>query len=520
MPARDARFFPVRCRLARHRWRACAWVGLGLWLLAVTASSEAVAQGDSDRVTIGSKQFTENVILGHMASLLLEDAGLTARHRAELGGSRFLWEALRRGDIDLYPEYTGTLIEEILIGDEATPETLADVLATYDLRMTAPLGFNNTYALGMRPAQAEALGIDTISDLRDHPSLALAFSNEFMERGDGWPALQQAYGLPHQDVRGVDHDISYQGLRSGAADVIDLYSTDAEIDAYNLRVLRDDRDFFTEYRAVFVYRADLQERAPEAPAALEQLEGALSEARMMRLNRRSKIDGVHEAQVAASFLEEDLGLTGMASVGTAGLTTRVWQRTVEHGLLVLLSLLVAVLAALPLGVLAAKRRALGTGVLLLIGLTYTTPSLALLALMVPPLGLGFVPAAVALFIYSLLPIVWNTYTGLRDIPAPLVESAEALGLSATARLRLVELPLALPSIMAGVKVAAVINIGTATLGALIGAGGYGQPILTGIRRADISLILEGTVPAAVMTVGALLVLEGLEHLLTMHRPGR
>jgi len=519
MAARYTSFIPAGYRPMACRLYALGLVRVLLPLLLLVTPQVSAAQDNSETVTVGSKQFTENVILGHMATLLLEDAGLTARHRAELGGSRFLWEALRRGDIDLYPEYTGTLIEEILTGEEVTPETLPDVLATYDLRMTAPLGFNNTYALGMRPAQAEALGIETISDLRDHPSLQLAFSNEFMERGDGWPALRQAYRLPHQQVRGVDHDISYQGLRSGAADVIDLYSTDAEIDAYDLHVLEDDRNFFTEYRAVFVYRADLSSRIPEAPAALEQLEGAISERRMMTLNRRSKIDGAHEAQVAASFLAEDLELTGIASVGTAGLTARVWQRTVEHGLLVLLSLLVAVGAALPLGVLAAKQRTLGSGVLLLIGLTYTTPSLALLALMVPPLGLGFVPAAVALFIYSLLPIVWNTYTGLRDIPEPLLESAEALGLSAVAKLRLVELPLALPSIMAGVKVAAVINIGTATLGALIGAGGYGQPILTGIRRADISLILEGTVPAAVMTVVALLLLEGIERLMTTHRPG-
>lgn len=517
MLARDTPSIPAYCRAMARRLCMLALTSLPLLLLLLIAPQTSGAQNDSGLVTVGSKQFTENVILGHMATLLLEDAGLTARHRAELGGSRFLWEALRRGDIDLYPEYTGTLVEEILIGDEATPETLPDVLATYDLRMTAPLGFNNTYALGMRPEQADTLGIESISDLRQHPMLQFAFSNEFMQRGDGWPALQQAYNLPQQEVRGVDHDISYQGLRSGAADVIDLYSTDAEIDAYDLKVLEDDRDFFTAYKAVFVYRADLSERVPEAPTALEQLEGTISERRMMQLNRRSKIEGEHEARVAASFLSDDLGVEDIAAVGRAQLVDRVAQRTVEHGLLVALSLLVAVFAAIPLGVLAAKRRRLGSGVLLLIGLTYTTPSLALLALMVPPLGLGFVPAAVALFVYSLLPIVWNTYTGLRDIPKPLLESAEALGLSAVAKLRLVELPLALPSIMAGVKVAAVINIGTATLGALIGAGGYGQPILTGIRRADISLILEGTVPAAVMTVIALLLLEGIERLLTTQR---
>jgi len=484
---------------------------------AIAGPTQLAAQDADGTVTVGSKQFTENVILGHMATQLLEEAGLSARHRAELGGSRFLWEALRRGDIDLYPEYTGTLIEEILADQDVTRETLPEVLASYNVQMTAPLGFNNTYALGMRPAQAEALGIETISDLHDHRALRFAFSNEFMERGDGWPALRQAYNLPHQRVQGVDHDISYQGLLNDAADVIDLYTTDAEIDAYDLRILEDDRRFFTEYMAVFVYRSDLGAGGLDLEAALQPLEGALSEARMMQLNRRSKIDGEHEAQVAASFLSDDLGLTSITAVGTARLADRVTQRTVEHGLLVWWSLLAAVLAAVPLGILAAKRRMLGTGVLLVVGLTYTTPSLALLALMVPPLGLGFLPAAVALFIYSLLPIVWNTYTGLRDIPTPLRESAEALGLSSIAKLRHIELPLALPAIMAGIKVAAVINIGTATLGALIGAGGYGQPILTGIRRADLGLILEGTIPAAVMTVVVLGLLEALDRFLTARR---
>jgi osmoprotectant transport system permease protein len=178
--------------------------------------------------------------------------------------------------------------------------------------------------------------------------------------------------------------------------------------------------------------------------------------------------------------------------------------------LVGLSLGLAILFGVPLGVVAAKRRFLGPGVLIVVGVIYTIPALALLAMMVPPLGLGRVPAVTALTLYSLLPIVWTTYTGLKDISGPLRESADALGLSAPAKLWRVELPLAGRSILAGIKIAVIINIGAATLGALIGAGGYGQPILTGIRRANLGLILEGTVPAAVLTILALALLEGLE----------
>jgi osmoprotectant transport system permease protein len=430
-----------------------------------------------------------------------------------LGGSRFLWEALLRGDINVYPEYTGTLIQEILAGDNVTRDNLRDVLAQYDVRMTAPLGFNNTYALGMQEAQADALGIRTISDLRQHPDLRFGFSNEFMDRGDGWPTLQDAYNLPQTDVRGIDHDLSYRGLASDAVDVIDLYSTDAEIAAYNLRVLRDDQAFFPTYRAIYLYRADLAERAPDAIEVLRRLEGQIPEETMTRLNKRAKIDGESEAQVAASFLNETLDLSRQITVETESRTERLWLRTQEHVVLVGVSLLLAILAAIPLGVVAFKTGWIGQGLLLVVGITYTIPSLALLAMMVPPLGLGRVPAITALFLYSLLPIVWNTYTGLNDIPRPLTESALALGLSDSARLRLVELPLAARSILAGVKIAAVINVGTATLGALIGAGGYGQPILTGIRRADLGLILEGTVPAAVLTVALLALFEGIERAL-------
>jgi len=299
--------------------------------------------------------------------------------------------------------------------------------------------------------------------------------------------------------------LAYRGLANGSIDVIDLYSTDAEIEQYDLRVLDDTRGHFPEYQAVFLYRTDLP--AP-ARAQLQRMEGEIDAETMQGLNARAKIDQVDERQVAARFLNDRFGLSVVAETETR--TQRVVQRTREHLVLVGVSLGLAILFGIPLGVVAAKVRGLGGGVLLTVGLIYTIPSLALLAVMVPPLGLGRVPAVAALFLYSLLPIVWNTYTGLNDISGPLRESAEALGLSAVAKLWRVELPLSARSILAGLKIAAVINVGTATLGALIGAGGYGQPILTGIRRANLGLILEGTVPAAVLTVLVLALLEAVE----------
>ena len=469
------------------------------------------AHGDATGsvLTVGSKKFTENVTLGWMAAHLWETAGYDARHREQLGGSRFLWEALVRGDVDAYPEYTGTLVQEILSGTGVTRSTLRDTLAAYGVRMTEPLGFNNTYALGMRADHADSLGIRTIGDLREHPSLDLGFSNEFMERSDGWPSLQAAYDLP-QSAIGVDHDLAYRGLANGQLDVIDLYSTDAEIDAYDLRILEDTRNHFPDYKAVFLYRADLSERTPKAVSLLQKLEGAIPADTMQALNRQAAIDSVDEAKVAAGFVNRTVDTEREAVARSASVSDRVGQRTGEHLVLVGISLGLAILLGIPLGVIAAKVRVIGPGVLLLVGVIYTIPSLALLAVMVPPLGLGRVPAITALFLYSLLPIVWNTYTGLNDIARPLQESAEALGLSGWAKLVRVEVPMAARSILAGVKIAAVINVGTATLGALIGAGGYGQPILTGIRRADLTLILEGTVPAALLTIVLLALLEAIE----------
>jgi osmoprotectant transport system permease protein len=481
-------------------------------LLAVLALLAAPAHGQSpdSTLTIGSKKFTENVILGWVGTHLMRAEGLSVTHREQLGGSRFLWEALRRGDIDAYPEYTGTLLREILAGANVDRDALADTLARYGLAMTEPLGFNNTYALGMRAAHADSLGIETIGDLREHPGLALGFSNEFMDRADGWPSLKRAYDLP-QSARGVDHDVAYQGLASGQIDVTDLYSTDAKIERYDLRVLRDDRSHFPSYKAVFLYRRDLTTRAPAAITALKRLEGQIPADTMQALNARSQIDQRDESKVAAAFVNRTFNLDTTADVDTRG--ERLRRYTADHLVLVGLSLGLAILFGIPLGIVAAKRRLLGPGILAVVGVIYTIPALALLAMMVPPLGLGRVPAVTALFLYSLLPIVWTTYTGLKDISGPLLESAEALGLSAGAKLWRVELPLAGRSILAGIKIAAIINIGAATLGALIGAGGYGQPIITGLRRANLVLILEGTVPAAVLTLVVLALMEGVERLL-------
>ena len=450
-------------------------------------------------IKIGSKKFTENVLLGEFATQLAHSQTKNVKHLKELGGTVVLWNALLNGDIDLYPEYTGTLRYEILAGKKlSTDEELKDYLKELKIEMSEPLGFNNTYILGMRKERAEKLNVKKISDLRKYPELVFGFSNEFINRNDGWAGLRKTYNLPQTDVKGLDHDLAYRGISSGSIDLIDLYSTDAEIEYYDLFSLEDDYKYFPEYKAVFLYRNDLLEKKPEVVKSILELENSLDETTMINLNSQVKLKGLSEGQVASEFITERFSL--IVDYSEITFIDRLFKNTKDHLFLVFVSLSGAIILAIPLGVIANKRKRIGNLILGITGIIQTIPSLALLVFMIPLLGIGSWPAIVALFLYSLLPIVRNTYSGLQDIPGHIKDSAEVLGLPSFAQLRLIELPIASRSILAGIKTSAVINVGTATLGALIGAGGYGQPILTGIRLDNLTLILEGAVPAAILAL--------------------
>jgi len=457
------------------------------------------AQGTRPVLRVGSKAFTESVILGELVTQIASAQGLRATYRRQLGGTKILWAALLGREIDVYPEYTGTIAEEIfsgagLRGDEAIRKALAE----RGVQMSGSLGFNDTYAIGMPEQLAERLGIQKISDLAKHPELKLGFSNEFISRRDGWPLLRDRYRLPQREVRGIDHDLAYRALESGAIQATDLYSTDAEILYYHLRVLEDDQHVFPEYNAVLLYRTDLELKAPEATSAFLELVGRISAPEMMAMNARAKLERVPESRVAADFLAAKLGLHTVVSEETVA--SRILQNLRQHLFLVTISLLAAIAVALPLGVVCTRFPGVGQLILSVVGIIQTIPSLALLVFMIPFLGIGSKPSIVALFLYSLLPIVRNTASGLQNIPIEVRESAQALGLPGAERLRRIELPMASPAILAGIKTSAVINVGTATLGALIGAGGFGQPILTGIRLNDVGLILQGAIPAAVLAL--------------------
>jgi osmoprotectant transport system permease protein len=475
------------------------------WLVLLVAAGCAPAPfscSPAPKVQVGSKKFTESVILGEMATQLARSTGAEpVVHRRQLGGTQVLWKALLRGAIDVYPEYTGTIGEEILAGqDVRDEEAMRGALAEHGIRMSQPLGFNDTYAIGMKAKRAADLGIRKISDLCAHPDLKFGFSDEFMKRKEGWPSLRTDYHLPQRYVRSLDHDLAYNSLESGTTDATDVYSTDAEIRYHGLRVLEDDLHHFPAYHAVWLYRADLEQREPDVVRALLALEGRISEAAMIDMNSQAKNveHKISESQVAADFLAPTMDIH--VPVLEEGVAASILRHTVEHLYLVAISLAAAIVIAVPLGIVAARRPGVGQVILSVVGIIQTIPSLALLVMLIPLLGIAEKPAIVALFLYSLLPIVRNTYAGLHDIPLSIRETAAALGLPPAARLRLVELPLAARAILAGIKTSAVINVGTATLGAIIGAGGYGEPILTGIRLDDVGLILQGAIPAALLAL--------------------
>ena len=487
--------------------------------MAACLLSPAAAAAEARPVRVASKSFTESVVLGEIVMGLCASAGGDCEHRRSLGGTRLVWSALRAGQVDVYPEYTGTLVQEILAGKsppagQPLVPWLRAELSALGVGVSEPLGFNNTYALGMRAGSAARLGVRRISDLRARPELRFGFSSEFMSRKDGWPSLQQRYQLPQREVRGLEHDLAYRGLAEGSLDVIDLYATDAEIRYYQLATLEDDLRQFPEYQALLVYRLDAAQSAPRVFEALSRLSGRVDAATMTALNARAKLDKIPEQEVAAQWLRQSLGVStsGTASGDQSGKWRTIGKHLGEHLQLTGISLLAAIAVAVPLGVLSARRRRLGQLILGAVGVVQTIPSLALLVFMIPLLGIGSTPAIVALFLYSLLPIVRNTHAGLRDIAPALHESAEALGLSPRAILWRVELPLASRSILAGVKSAAVINVGTATLGALIGAGGFGQPIFTGIRLDDVGLILSGAIPASLLALAVQGAFELVERL--------
>ena len=460
-------------------------------------------------VIVASKPFGESYILAEMFAQLLEARGVRVERRPGLGATEILFAALRTNAIDVYPEYTGTGLVAILHDTASRDEVYRRVSQrfqqVYGILWLAPLGFENTYAIAVRSETAARYHLATLSDLaRASPQLRAGFTADFTGRADGLAGLTRVYGMRFRAVLPLAPALKYQALESDGVDVIDGYSTDGLLARYSLVTLRDDKGFFPPYDAAALVGPRLARERPDAIAALSLLSGRIDVMRMRALNKRVEVDREDVATVARDALREVID----APLGGAGVATRTRGRAVDrigalaarHLLLVGIALLAAILVAVPLGLLLERSRAAAEPAIGILGILQTIPSIALLAFMIPLFGVGVVPALVALWLYALYPIARATYTGVRNADPEAVEAAEALGTTAAQRLLWVRLPLAAPVIMAGVRTAAVITVGAATLAAFIGAGGLGEPIVEGLALADTRLILSGAIPAAVLAL--------------------
>jgi len=506
--------------------RARVLVLLNLVVAATLSAQSDPTREENRSVVVASKPFGESYLLCEMFAQLLESRGLAVERRPGLGATEIAFGALRTGAIDAYPEYTGTGLIAIL-HDSLPDSVMADPRAVFghvakrfaeqfQVRWLPPLGFQNTYAIAVTRATAGKYHLRTLSDLaRESSHLTAGFTADFIGRSDGLVGLSRVYGLRPRAVRPLAPAVKYQALASGAVDVIDGYSTDGLLARYDLVTLVDDRHFFPPYEAAALVTERLQSQMPAAVATLTLLSGRLDEITMRRLNRRVEVDREDVRVVAADELKV-LGLVGGAQAvraaagqrsGVAGFARYLWDRrvnlawlTLRHLLLVGLALLAAVIVAVPLGLFLERTRRLAEPTIGVLGVLQTIPSIALLAFMIPLLGVGVTPALVALWLYALYPIARGTYTGVRDADPDAVSAAEALGTTPVQRLLWVRLPLAAPVIMAGVRTAAVITVGAATLAAFIGAGGLGEPIVAGLALADTRMILSGALPAAALAL--------------------
>lgn len=529
---------------------ALAWAEIPSPLAAQTDTSTPLSTAESSRserrVVVASKPFGESYLLAEMFAQLLESHGFRVDRKPGLGATEIAFGALRTSTIDVYPEYTGTGLVAIL------HDTLADSIASdsravfahvaqrfqneYRTRWLPPLGFQNTYAIAVTRATARRYQLRTLSDLaRESPHLTAGFTADFIGRNDGLVGLSRVYGLRPRAVRPLAPAVKYQALASGAVDVIDGYSTDGLLARYDLVTLIDDKHFFPPYEAAALVSPEFERSSPPGIATLTLLSGRLDEITMRRLNRRVEVDGQDLASVARDELRA-LGLVG-GSVSTArsqpatqsgSYLEYLWNRrsailslTLRHLMLVAIALLAAIIVAVPVGVSLERARRVAEPTIGALGVLQTIPSIALLAFMIPLLGVGITPALVALWLYALYPIARGTYTGVRDADPDAVAAAAALGTTPAQRLMWVRLPLAAPVIMAGIRTAAVITVGAATLAAFIGAGGLGEPIVAGLALADTRMILSGALPAAILALAVDGILGIVERLVTpAHRRKR
>lgn len=302
----------ISMKLLRH------WLILPLVALLTALTVVSCAGGGSDAIKVGSKDFTEQFILGEMYALVLEEAGLPVERKLNLGGTPVAQAGLESGEIDLYPEYTGTgLLTVLKLPVSSDQQEVYDTVSAayqeqFDLVWLEPAPMNNAQALAMTQSGAETFGIRTISDMAEKASqLVMIGPPEFAEREDGLPGLKAAYGnFELKEYKAVDAGLRYKGLVDGEADVVVAFGTDGEISAYDLLVLEDDQTLFPPYQVAPVVRQEAIEAHPELVEALNALAPVLTDETMRRLNYEVSGNQREPAEVAREFLVEEGLISG------------------------------------------------------------------------------------------------------------------------------------------------------------------------------------------------------------------
>ncbi|WP_126428082.1 glycine betaine ABC transporter substrate-binding protein [Brevibacillus marinus] len=280
------------------------------WLLAGCAESASNAGDSAGSITIGSKNFTENIILAHMMAILIEEnADIAVTRKVNLGGSNVAWQALLSNEIQLYPEYTGTIVANYYQEETGTSEeTLSkarELVQQDQLKFLEPWGFNNTYTLALKEEKADELGVKTYSDLaKVSHQLVIGSEFEFLDRPDGLPGLKETYNMQFAGEKGMDAGIRYRSIEEGEVDVINAYATDGMLKVYNLKILEDDKSFFPPYDMAPLIRQETIQQFPVIEDLLNQLAGKISDETMQELNALVDSQGMKEETVARNFLEE------------------------------------------------------------------------------------------------------------------------------------------------------------------------------------------------------------------------
>ncbi len=293
-------------------------LALALVLLFIAVSVSACGGKDENTIKVGSKEFTEQIILGKISVIALENAGFNVEDKTNVAGSDKVRMALESGDFDLYWEYTGTAWLSHLQHDEPITdsqeafEKVRDEDAKNGITWLQYAPLNNTYTLLMRRAEAEELGIKTLSDLAEYVNsnpgeLTVAVGHEFAIRPDGYPGVQKHYGYAHDedDIKIMDMGIMYKTLQEGQVDVAMGLSTDGRIPAYDLVSLEDDKAFFPVYNGAPIVRTDVLESNPEIKDVLEEIAGLLDSETMMQLNYEVDINEREPEEVAREWLESE-----------------------------------------------------------------------------------------------------------------------------------------------------------------------------------------------------------------------